>query len=69
MAWFPGGERVDVADYVATVEPDDACVAAYVPDLPGSVTVGATEEEALRLIRLDEGDQVASVARVVRQEE
>jgi len=37
--------------YLVVVEPGDTSVGAYVPDLPGCAAVGATEEEALRLVR------------------
>lgn len=37
--------------YLVIIEPGDTSVGAYVPDLPGCVAVGATEEEALRLIK------------------
>jgi predicted RNase H-like HicB family nuclease len=37
--------------YLVVVERGDTSVGAYVPDLPGCVAVGDTEEEALRLIR------------------
>jgi predicted RNase H-like HicB family nuclease len=37
--------------YPAIIEPGDTSVGAYVPDLPGCVAVGETEEDVLRLIR------------------
>ncbi len=37
--------------YLVIIEPGDTSVGAYVPDLPGCVAVGGTEEEALRLIK------------------
>jgi len=37
--------------YLVVIERGDTSVGAYVPDLPGCVAVGATEEEALRLVR------------------
>lgn len=38
-------------NYLVIVERGDSSVGAYVPDLPGCVAVGGTEEEALRLVR------------------
>ncbi len=37
--------------YLVIIEPGDTSVGAYVPDLPGCVAVGETEEDVLRLIR------------------
>jgi predicted RNase H-like HicB family nuclease len=37
--------------YVVIIEQGDGGFGAYVPDLPGCVTVGETREEAMRLIR------------------
>ena len=37
--------------FVVIVEQGEQGVGAYVPDLPGCVTVGETKEEALRLIQ------------------
>jgi len=37
--------------YVVIVVQDENGVGAYVPDLPGCVTVGESKEDALRLIR------------------
>ena len=37
--------------YLVVVEEGETGFGAYVPDLPGCVAVGETEEEALRLIR------------------
>ncbi|MFB3882035.1 MAG: type II toxin-antitoxin system HicB family antitoxin [Armatimonadota bacterium] len=37
--------------YLVIIEPSDTSVGAYVPDLPGCVAVGESEEEAVRLIR------------------
>ncbi len=37
--------------YMVVVEHGTTSVGAYVPDLPGCVAVGETEEEALELIR------------------
>lgn len=38
-------------NYLVVIEQGDTTVGAYVPDLPGCVAVGETEEEALRLLR------------------
>jgi predicted RNase H-like HicB family nuclease len=38
-------------EYVVIVEQGDTSFGAYVPDLPGCVAVGETEEEAMQLIR------------------
>ncbi len=37
--------------YLVVIERGADGFGAYVPDLPGCVAVGATEEEALRLVR------------------
>jgi len=37
--------------YLVIIERGEASFGAYVPDLPGCVAVGETEEEALRLVR------------------
>jgi predicted RNase H-like HicB family nuclease len=37
--------------YLVIIERGDASYGAYVPDLPGCIAVGETEEEALRLVR------------------
>jgi predicted RNase H-like HicB family nuclease len=37
-------------NYLVVIEKSDTGFGAYVPDLPGCVAVGNTEEEALRLI-------------------
>lgn len=37
--------------YLVVIERGDNSFGAYVPDLPGCVAVGETEEEALRLVR------------------
>lgn len=37
--------------YMVVVEHGETSFGAYVPDLPGCVAVGETEEEALQLIR------------------
>jgi predicted RNase H-like HicB family nuclease len=37
--------------YLVVIERGDTSFGAHVPDLPGCVAVGATEEEALRLVR------------------
>jgi len=37
--------------YLVVIEQGDTSFGAHVPDLPGCVAVGATEEEALRLVR------------------
>jgi predicted RNase H-like HicB family nuclease len=37
--------------YLVVIERRDNSFGAYVPDLPGCVAVGETEEEALRLVR------------------
>lgn len=37
--------------YLVVIEQGDTGFGAYVPDLPGCVAVGETEEEARRLIR------------------
>jgi len=37
--------------YLVVIEQGDTGFGAYVPDLPGCVAVGETEEEALRLVR------------------
>ena len=38
-------------EYVVIVEEGPSSIGAYVPDLPGCVSVGETREEAMRLIR------------------
>ncbi len=38
-------------NYLIIVEQGDASFGAYVPDLPGCIAVGDTEEGALRLVR------------------
>ena len=38
-------------DYLVVIEQGATSFGAYVPDLPGCIAVGATEEEVLRLIR------------------
>lgn len=38
-------------NYLVVVEQGEGSFGAYVPDLPGCVAVGETEEEALRLVR------------------
>jgi predicted RNase H-like HicB family nuclease len=37
--------------YLVVIERGDTGFGAYVPDLPGCVAVGDTEDEALRLVR------------------
>jgi len=37
--------------YLVIIERGEESFGAYVPDLPGCVAVGQTEEEALRLVR------------------
>jgi predicted RNase H-like HicB family nuclease len=37
--------------YLVVVERGDTSFGAYVPDLPGCVAVGQSEEEALRLVQ------------------
>lgn len=37
--------------YAIVIEKGDTSFSAYVPDLPGCVAVGATEEEVRQLIR------------------
>jgi predicted RNase H-like HicB family nuclease len=37
--------------YLVVIERGDNSYGAYVPDLPGCMAVGETEEEALRLVR------------------
>ena len=37
--------------YLVVIEQGDESFGAYVPDLPGCAAVGATKEEALRLVR------------------
>ena len=37
--------------YLVVIERGDTSFGAYVPDLPGCVAVGETEDEALRLIQ------------------
>ena len=37
--------------YLVIIERGEESFGAYVPDLPGCVAVGETEEEALRLVR------------------
>ncbi len=37
--------------YLVVIERGDTSFGAHVPDLPGCVAVGETEEEALRLVR------------------
>ena len=37
--------------YLVIIERGEDGVGAYVPDLPGCVAVGETEDEALRLVR------------------
>jgi predicted RNase H-like HicB family nuclease len=37
--------------YLVVIERGETSFGAYVPDLPGCVAVGQTEEEALRLVR------------------
>ena len=37
--------------YLVVIEEGDESFGAYVPDLPGCAAVGATKEEALRLVR------------------
>ncbi len=54
--------------YTVVVEEGESSFGAFVPDLPGCVAVGATKEEALRLIKeaiefhieglLEDGEQV-----------
>lgn len=39
------------AEYVVVVEKSESGFGAYVPDLPGCVSVGETREETLALIR------------------
>ena len=38
-------------DYVVILERSENSYGAYVPDLPGCVAVGETQEEAMELIR------------------
>jgi predicted RNase H-like HicB family nuclease len=38
-------------EYVVILEEGPTSIGAYVPDLPGCVSVGETREEAIRLIR------------------
>lgn len=38
-------------NYLVIIEHGDTSVGAYVPDLPGCIAVGKTEEEALSLVR------------------
>ena len=44
-------EVEDRVEYVVILERGEKSYGAYVPDLPGCVAVGATREEAARLIR------------------
>lgn len=37
--------------YLVVIEKGETSYGAYVPDLPGCIAVGETEEEALRLVR------------------
>ena len=37
--------------YLVVIERGDTSFGAHVPDLPGCVAVGATEKEAVRLVR------------------
>ena len=37
--------------YLVIIERGETTVGAYVPDLPGCVAVGETEQEALRLVQ------------------
>ena len=37
--------------YLVVIERGDTSFGAHVPDLPGCVAVGETEEEAVRLVR------------------
>jgi predicted RNase H-like HicB family nuclease len=37
--------------YLVVIERGESSVGAYVPDLPGCIAVGDTEEEARKLIR------------------
>lgn len=38
-------------EYVVIVEQGETSFGAYVPDLPGCVAVGDTEDEAMQLVR------------------
>jgi len=38
-------------EYIVILEEGPRSIGAYVPDLPGCVSVGETREEAIRLIR------------------
>ncbi|MFO0458342.1 MAG: type II toxin-antitoxin system HicB family antitoxin [Burkholderiales bacterium] len=38
-------------DYVVIIEKGDSSYGAYVPDLPGCVAVGETQDEAMKLIQ------------------
>jgi predicted RNase H-like HicB family nuclease len=46
--WSEGRRAVS---YLVVIERGDSSFGAYVPDLPGCVAVGDTEEEALRLVQ------------------
>jgi predicted RNase H-like HicB family nuclease len=38
-------------EYMAIIEQGEECCGAYVPDLPGCVAVGDTQQEVLELIQ------------------
>ena len=38
-------------NYLVVIEKGETSFGAYVPDLPGCVAVGETEQEAVRLVR------------------
>ena len=38
-------------NYLVVIEKGETSWGAYVPDLPGCIAVGATEDEALRLVQ------------------
>lgn len=43
--------KIEKMSYLVVVERGDTGFGAYVPDLPGCVAVGDTEEEVLRLVQ------------------
>ena len=49
---FPyGAQKRAGMSYLVVIEEGDESFGAYVPELPGCAAVGATKEEALRLVR------------------
>jgi predicted RNase H-like HicB family nuclease len=52
-----------VTRYLVIVERTDTGYSAYIPDLPGCVAAGSTEDETLRLLQVATGSHVDAMRR------